>query len=261
MSDSFLNKRALVTGASSGIGAELARGLATRGANLVLAARRADRLEALAADLRQFGVKVDIAAADLADSAAREALAGQFSGIDILINNAGLGASGRFAEVEWANTARIIEVNITALTHLTRLFAPGMAARGYGRILMVSSTAAFQPVPLMAVYAATKSYVLSFGAALNVELGGKGVKTTVLCPGATESEFGEVAAANGTGEAHSGIAKYGMMGSAEVARIGLDGLAKGRGTVVSGRMNAAMALGTRLAPRGMVAQIAYKMMK
>ncbi len=258
MSQSFLNKRALVTGASSGIGAELARGLATRGANLVLVARRADRLEALAADLRQFGVKVDVTPADLADPAAREALAAAHAGIDILVNNAGLGAYGKFADTEWQRLARIIEVNIAALTHLTHLFAPGMAARGFGRILMISSTAAYQPVPLMAVYAATKAYVSSFGAAVNVELGEKGVQTTVLCPGGTESEFMEVAA---TGAKKPGLSKYGMMTSAEVARIGLDGLAKGRGTVVAGGINTAMALGARVAPSGLAAQLAYRIMK
>ena len=258
MNDSFLNKRALVTGASSGIGAELARGLATRGANLVLVARRAERLESLAADLRQFGVKADIVPADLADAAARTELAGRHSGIDILINNAGLGTYGPFAETEWERTAQIIEVNITALTHLTRLFAPGMAARGFGRILMVSSTAAYQPVPLMAAYAASKAYVSSFGTALNIELSGQNVKTTILCPGSTESEFRDVAA---PGDKKPGISNRGTMTSAEVARIGLDALAKGRTTVVAGAMNMAMATGTRLVPGAVAARVAYRIMK
>jgi short-subunit dehydrogenase len=256
MTDSFLGKHALVTGASSGIGAEIARGLAARGANLVLVARRVDRLEALAADLRQFGVTVDVAPADLADETARAALAAQHSGIDILVNNAGLGVFAPFAETEWERTAQIIEVNITALTHLTRLFTPGMAARGYGRILMVASTAAFQPVPLYAVYAATKSYVLSFATSLNVELAGKNVKVTTLCPGVTRTEFSEVA-----GQKKTGLAGRTVISAAEVARIGLDGLAKGRGTVVSGSMNAAMAMGTRFAPRQFAAQLAYRFMK
>lgn len=258
MSDSFLNKRALVTGASSGIGAELARGLATRGANLVLVARRAERLEALAADLRQFGVKVEVTPADLADEAARLDLASKISGIDILINNAGLGAYGKFSETEWERTGRIIEVNITALTHLTRLFVAGMAARNFGRILMVSSTAAYQPVPLMAVYGATKAYVSSFGVALNVELAKKNVRTTVLCPGGTESEFMDVAAREGR---RPGISKSARMSSAEVARIGLDGLAKGRPTVVAGAMNAAMTAGAKLVPGAVAAQLAYRIMK
>lgn len=256
MSESFLGKRALITGASSGIGAEIARGLAARGVDLVLVARRADRLEALAADLRQFGVKVEVAPADLADEAARIALAAQYPAIDILVNNAGLGAFGPFTETEWERTERIIEVNITALTHLTRLFAPGMAERGYGRFLMVASTAAFQPVPLYAVYAATKSYVLSFGSALNVELAERNVRTTTLCPGITKTEFSEVAS-----QRKLGFAGRTVMSAAEVARIGLDGLAKGRGTVVSGSMNAAMAAGTRFAPRGLAAKLAYRFMK
>ena len=258
MRDSFLNKRALVTGASSGIGAELARGLATRGTNLVLVARRAERLDALAADLRQFGVKVDIAPANLAEEAARADLASTYSGIDILINNAGLGAYGGFAETDWERTAQVIAVNITALTHLTRLFVPRMTERGFGRILMVASTAAYQPVPLLAVYSASKSYVLSFGMALNVELAGKGVTTTVLCPGSTESEFMDVAAQEGR---KPGIAKRDLMSSAEVARIGLDALAKGRANVVAGRMNAAMTLGTRVIPGTLAAKIAYRIMK
>jgi short-subunit dehydrogenase len=261
MSDSFLNKRALITGASSGIGAELARGLATRGAHLVLVARRAERLTALAADLRQFGVKVEIVPTDLADAAAREALAGQFPGIDILVNNAGLGATGKFTDTAWRPAAQIIEINITALTHLTRLLAPGMAARGFGRILMVSSIAAYQPAPLMAVYAASKAYVSSFGLALNVELADRGVRTTVLCPGATESEFAKVASAQGTGHSMAGTTKMGQMTSAEVARIGLDALAKGRANVVAGRLNGAMALGTRLIPGALAARIAYRIMK
>ncbi len=256
MSDAFRGRRALVTGASSGIGAELARQLAQRGANLVLVARREDRLAELARECVLFGVTAEIAPADLADPASRTDLAARFPDIDILINNAGLGAFGPFAETEWDRIERVMAVNMTALTHLTHLFAPGMAQRGFGRIMLVASTAAFQPVPLYAVYAATKSYVLSLGASLNVELAAQGVKTTVLCPGITETEFFEVAS-----QKKSAFVERTAMTSAAVARIGLDALAKGRATAVAGALNAVMAFGTRFTPRGLAAQIAYRSLK
>ncbi|OYV63014.1 MAG: oxidoreductase, partial [Acidiphilium sp. 21-62-4] len=134
MTEQFRGRRALVTGASSGIGADIARQLAQRGADLVLVARRADRLETLATECRLFGVDVETAPADLADPQASSALAARFPETDILINNAGLGAFGRFTETEYDKIERMIAVNITSLTHLTRLFAPAMAARGWGRI-------------------------------------------------------------------------------------------------------------------------------
>ena len=256
MSDAFRGRRALVTGASSGIGAELARQLAQRGANLVLVARREDRLAELARECVLFGVTAEIAPADLADPASRTDLAARFPDIDILINNAGLGAFGPFAETEWDRIERVMAVNMTALTHLTHLFAPGMAQRGFGRIMLVASTAAFQPVPLYAVYAATKSFVLSLGTSLNVELAGQGVKTTVLCPGVTETEFFDAA-----GQTRSAFTKRSAMTSAEVARIGIAALLAGRSSVVAGRSNAAMAFGTRFAPRSLAARLAFRMMK
>lgn len=256
MTDQFRGRNALITGASSGIGADLARQLAQRGANLVLVARRSDRLETLAAECRLYGVTAQVAAADLADAASHGDLAKRFPEIEILINNAGLGAFGSFAETEWDKIHQMMAVNMMALTHLTHLFAPIMVRRGWGRIMLVASTAGFQPVPLYAVYAATKAYVLSFGGALNVELAGTGVKTTVLCPGTTKTEFFEVAAQN-----KSAFVERGAMTSEEVARIGLDGLARGRSTVVAGAVNNAMAFGVRFAPRSIAAQMAYRIMK
>ncbi|OZB39933.1 MAG: oxidoreductase [Acidiphilium sp. 34-60-192] len=234
MDDHFRTKTALITGASSGIGAAMARDLAQRGANLVLVARRADRLEALAAECRLFGVTAMVAPADLADGQARADLVQRFATVDVLINNAGL----------------------TALTDLTRLFAPLMAARGYGRIMLVASTAAFQPVPLYAAYAASKSYVLSLGEALDVELAPQGVRVSVLCPGVTETEFFAVA-----DQTRSDFTKKSAMTASEVARIGLDALANGRSSVVAGTMNAAMAFGTRFAPRALAAKIAFRTIK
>ncbi|MDD2876351.1 MAG: SDR family oxidoreductase [Acidiphilium sp.] len=256
MTELFRGRRALVTGASSGIGADIARQLAQRGTNLILVARRADRLDALATECRLFGVTAETAPADLADPVARVDLAARFSDIDILINNAGLGAFGPFAETEWVKIDRMIAVNITALTHLTHLFAPAMARRGWGRIMLVASTAAFQSIPLYAVYAATKAYVLSLGTALNAELSAQGVKTTVLCPGTTTTEFFEIAS-----QKKSAFIERSAMTSAEVARIGIEGMAKGRGTVVSGVANAALAFSTRLAPRNLAARIAYHVVK
>ena len=256
MDETFRGRVALVTGASSGIGAELARGLAERGADLVLVARRQDRLEEVAASCRLFGATVDIVPADLADADARQTLADAHPEIDVLVNNAGLGVFGPFAEAEWARVGRMLEVNVTALTHLTSLYARRMESRGFGRIMQVASTAAFQPVPLYAAYAASKSFVLSFGVALDEELRAKGVRVSTLCPGVTESEFHEVA-----GQTKSGFVRKSMMTSAEAARIGLSGLAKGRPIVVAGGMNAAMALGARLAPPSLTARLAFRMMK
>ena len=256
MDDHFRTKTALITGASSGIGAAMARDLARRGAHLVLVARRAERLETLAGECRLFGVSVQVAPTDLADPAARTALAARFSDVDVLINNAGLGVFGALAETEWERVETMLAVNITALTHLTRLFATPMIARGYGRIMLVASTAAFQPVPLYAAYAASKSYVLSLGEALDVEMAARGVRVSVLCPGVTETEFFEVA-----DQARSDFVKKSAMTADEVARIGVDALAKGRSSVVAGTMNAAMAFGTRFAPRALAAKIAFRTIK
>jgi short-subunit dehydrogenase len=252
----FTGKTALVTGASSGIGADLARELARRGANVILVARRAERLEALAKELAALGVTALAAPCDIADPAARVALAAAHSQVDILVNNAGLGVFGIFVDAAWDKLDNMLEVNVVALTHLTHLFAGPMAARGYGRVLMVASTAAFQPVPLYAAYAATKAYVLSLSEALNVEFGKRGVKFTTLCPGTTQSEFFDVAV-----QKKSAFVEKSMMTSAAVAKIGVDALAAGRSGVVAGLLNTLMAFSTRLAPRSTAAKIGYLVMK
>jgi short-subunit dehydrogenase len=253
----FTGKTALVTGASSGIGADLARELARRGANVILVARRADRLASLAAELTALGVTAAAVPCDLADPAARTALAATHPGVDILVNNAGLGVFGMFADSDWNKVDNMLEVNVVALTHLTHLFGKAMAARGYGRVLMVASTAAFQSVPFYAAYAATKAYVLSLTDALNVEFSRQGVKFTTLCPGTTESEFFDVAV-----QKKSIFVQKSMMTSAAVAKIGVDALAAGKGTAVAGVMNALMAFGAqRLTPRSTAAKLGYMVMK
>jgi short-subunit dehydrogenase len=252
----FTGRTALVTGASSGIGADLARELAKRGANVVLVARRVEKLQALAAELTALGVQAAAAPCDVADAAAREALAAAHGHVDILVNNAGLGVFGPFADAAWKDIDNMLTVNITALTHLTHLFAKPMAARGYGRIMLIASTAAFQPVPLYAAYAATKAYVLSLGDALNVEYARLGVKFTTLSPGSTQSEFFDVAA-----QKKSVMVEKTMMSSAAVAKIGVNAMAAGKGSVVAGMANAIFALSTRLTPRSVNAKIAYRIMK
>jgi uncharacterized protein len=236
---------ALVTGASSGIGAALARELAKDGHDLVLTARREAPMQVLAAELEAYGAAAAVIAADLSRPGAAARLAGDLEGrglaVEVLIGNAGLGAVGRFDRVDPTRIADMLNVNIVALTELTRLLVPGMIARQRGRIMLVGSTAGFLPGPGMAVYFATKAYVLSLGEALAQELRGTGVGVTTLCPGATATEFFEVA-----GSEH-GVVRA-MMSAAEVARIGYNGLKAGRRVVIAGLHNRVLAMGSRYAP-------------
>jgi len=193
-----MSNTALVTGASAGIGEELAWVHAERGGDLVLVARRADRLDALAAAIRdEHGVAVEVIAMDLAKSTAPKRLATRLEElgleIDVLINNAGLGAHGEFHESPWSRQQQMLQLNIVALTELTHLLVQGMVERGRGRILNVGSTAGFLPGPLQAVYYASKAYVNSFSQAIANELQGTGVTVTALCPGPVATEFQEVA--------------------------------------------------------------------
>lgn len=252
----FTGRTAMITGASSGIGVDIARELAAHGASIVLVARRTERLEAVAAELNAIGVSATAVPCDLADPAARIVLAATQPGIDILVNNAGVGVFGMFSDSNWDDVANMLNVNITALTHLTHLFAAPMAARGWGRVMMVASTAAFQPVPLYAAYAATKAYVLSLSEALNVEYKSNGLKFTALCPGTTASEFFDVAH-----HKKSYLVEKSMMTSAAVAKVGIDALVKNKSSVVAGLANAAMAFGTRLSPRSLSAKLSYQIMK
>jgi short-subunit dehydrogenase len=248
---------ALITGASSGIGLELARLFARDGYDLVLVARRREKLETLGAELaRRHGIRFRAIAADLADPAAGPEIARQLAAaaveIDVLVNNAGFGGLGAFAKTDLETERRMIQVNITALTALTKLFLPGMLARRRGRILNVGSTAGFAPGPMMAVYYATKAYVISLSEALAEELRGSGVSVTVLCPGATLTEFQTVAHVERTRLFRlPGV----VMDAKAVARGGYAGLMRGKRMIVPGVFNRVLLLVIRLSPRGLVVRV------
>lgn len=248
---------ALVTGASAGIGKELARILAREGHDLVLVARRENELQALADELRQrhsadsVVAAVDLAAPDAGDQVLR---AVGDRALDVLVNNAGFGGVGPFAERERDADRRMLAVNVVALTDLTKLFLPGMVARGRGHVLNVASTAAFVPGPFMAVYYASKAYVLSLSQALAEELSGTGVTVTCLCPGVTESEFHVVA-----GTDDQPLTKTPMtMTSEAVAEAGYAAMMRGKRVEIPGAINK-LAKGARFAPTAMVTKIVRRM--
>lgn len=246
----------LITGASGGIGYELAKLCARDHYNLVLVARSADRLHQVAAELQtQFGTNVKTVALDLTAALAPKFLFDQLTreniDIDILINNAGFGAFGEFAVIPEDEILGQIQLNVTALTHLTKLFLAPMLAHRSGRIMNVASTAAFQPGPLMAVYYATKAYVLSFSEALANELCPSGVTVTCFCPGATNTDFAKRA-----GSENSRLFKQlGGMKVETVARDGYRGLMAGKTLVISGARNWVVAESVRFAPRRMVTAV------
>jgi uncharacterized protein len=248
-------KTVLITGASTGIGLEFAKLFAQDHYRLILTARQEQRLNDLAAQLQQaHGVAVAVHALDLVNAAAPDqlftAVERAATPVDVLINNAGFGTFGFFAESDLRTQLDMIQLNVTALTHLTRLFLPGMLQRRQGRILNVASTAAFQPGPLMAVYYATKAYVLSFSEALANEVVGSGVTVSVLCPGPTTTEFQERAGMNG-----SGLMRLPFMDARAVARIGYRGLFRNRTVIVPGFRNKLLAHASRHAPRKFVTRL------
>jgi uncharacterized protein len=247
---------ALVTGASSGIGYELAKILAREGHDVALVARSVDQLEKIAADLTaDFGVRAVPVPEDLADPEAPDRIferlrAAEFQ-VDVLVNNAGFGALGRFAVSDTADQVDMVQVNVAAVTHLSRLFVQGMVERGSGRILNVASTAAFQPGPFMAVYFASKAFVLSFSEALSEELRETGVTVTVLCPGPTVTGFQKRA-----GMERAPIGGRMVTGRAAfVARRGYAGMAKGKRVVIPGLFNRLGALLPRFVPPGLTTRI------
>ena len=242
--------RALVTGASGGIGLEIARVLAPDH-DLVLVARSAAKLEALAAELGG----AHVIAADLSDPAAVAKIAAEVPEVDVLVNNAGVGDFGPFAEADADKTLAMIQLNVTALTALTRQYLPGMLARGSGRILNVASTASFQPGPLMAVYYATKAYVLSFTEAIAEEVRGSGVKVTALCPGPTSSGFQAAADM----ELSPLVANRKLPSAAEVAAYGVKALEHGDVVAVPGLVNKVMAGSVRFTPRPVIRRLVRKL--
>src|SRR6266567_1226155 len=243
----------LITGAAAGIGYELAKLFARDHHNLVLVARSAAKLGQVAAELQVHGITVKTIALDLSTPLAPKFLFDQLldTPIDILLNNAGFGAFGDFAEMPEEEILGQIELNVTALTQLTRLFLPPMVQRHSGRIMNVASTAAFQPGPLMAVYYATKAYVLSFSEAIANELRHSGVTVTCFCPGATHTGFAKRAGTEGSRL----FKQLGAMNADKVALDGYRALMQGRTVAFSGAHNWLVAQSTRFAPRKLVTAI------
>lgn len=251
-------KWALVTGASAGIGRALAEQLAAGGANLVLTARRVDRLQQLAADLAvRHGVQAQAFPADLTRPEAPAAIhaftEGKHLEIELLANNAGFGAFGYTQEIDESRLLDMVQVNCAAVLRLTRIYLPPMIERRSGDILIVASTAAFQPVPFIAAYAATKAFDLIFAEGLAEEVRGFGVRVCALCPGSTNTEFQHVA------EQPDRAFRFAETAD-KVARVGLEALAEGKSSVISGGRNRWMVFGERFAPRSFVAKMAAKVM-
>ena len=252
-------KWALVTGASAGIGKALAEELAKGGTNLVLTARREDRLRSIAHKLSSsHGIRSEIFVADLAQPGAPEAIF-QFTQhkgltIDLLVNNAGFGQYGELHKTETDRLLQMVQVNCTAVVHLTRLFVPAMVARRGGDVLIVASTAAFQAVPYITTYAASKVFDLYLAEGLAEELEPYGIRVCALCPGTTTSEFHEIAG-------HPAHSKGREQSAETVARNGLKALAAGKSYVISGLANYLGAHGERLVPRRFVTRVAAKLFR
>ena len=253
---------ALITGASGGIGYELAKLFAADHHNVVLVARSVGKLTKFADDLqRQYGVSAKPIALDLTAAPAPQFLFDQLQresiAVDVLVNNAGYGRMGKFSELSLEDNLGQIQLNITALTHVTKLFLSPMLERRSGKILNVASTAGFQPGPLMAVYYATKAYVISFSEALANELSGSGVTVTCLCPGATDTGFQSRAGTENT----MLFRKLRPMDAETVARDGYRGLMTGNTLVISGFRNWLLAEATRFGPRKLVTAMSRKVME
>jgi len=255
---SYHNQTALITGASSGIGAAFAREFAARGAHLIIVARRLDRLETLAEEIRALHtVEVTVIDADLSKSNGAAGLAKKIGSakVDILVNNAGFGHIGLVADEDLGVLTDEITLNVLALTQLTNIFVPGMVGRKVGTIINVASTAAYQPIPNMAIYAATKAYVLSFTEALWGELEGTGVKALALCPGGTATEFFDVAGGR--------VASSVLAPVSDVVNTAFRALEKKNSppSVVVGRTNKMMSGVQPFIPRATIIRVAGRIFK
>jgi uncharacterized protein len=256
------NTTAIVTGASSGIGAEIARELARRGHGLTLVARREDRLKALADELAQaHSVRTEVVAADLTDADSRGELPALLEArglrVDILVNNAGFTTMGPVYRGDRAAELALIRTNVEAVVDLCTLFVPGMVTRHRGAVLNTASTAAFQPLPGQAGYGASKAFVLSYGRALGAELRGTGVSVTTLCPGPVETGFAEAAGMTDD-EAAESLPKFMWIPAVDVARAAVEGLAAGRTVVIPGTANRAAAGLAHLAPKALLVPLLAK---
>jgi hypothetical protein len=257
--ESFQGKSVLITGASSGIGPELAKLFAEDGAEIILVARREKWLTLLAEQLySRFGTRVEFLPADLSlpDTPfdIYKILGDKKIPVDVLVNNAGFGMYGPFENCDVKRTIELFAVNMESLVMLTRAFLPQMIEKGKGAILNVASTAGFQPLPMQSIYGASKAFVLSFSEALHHEVRAKGVTVTCLCPGPTETEFFQAA---GYPERVRFLRKKPMHPS-EAAKVGFEALKKGKMTVIPGPLNRFLAFSVRFAPRTLAAAIAKK---
>ena len=252
-------RHALVTGASSGLGADFARELARRGASLTLVARREDRLRMLQGELSAAGAEAEVVVLDLNDPAAPDRLLAAATerrrSVDVLVNNAGFGLYGPFSKLDGERERAMLELDMIVPVHLTKLFLPGMLERRAGWILNIASIGAYQPSPLYASYSAAKSFVLNFTEALSYELRGSGVRATALSPGIVATEFLQVA-----GQQATRYQRLAMMDSPAVARIGIEAMLAGRPSLVPGRLNAASVWANRLVPRRVSTALAHRMM-
>jgi hypothetical protein len=256
-----MSKTALITGASSGIGYELAKRFARDGVNLVLVARDQEKLSRIAGELQSPGVSVRTVGADLSravsPSEILDATRAANINVDFLVNNAGFGASSFFADSDLQADLDMMQVNMVSLVHLTRLYLPGMRQRGVGGILNVASTAAFQPGPLMALYYASKAFVLSFTEAIAEELRGTALTATALCPGPTATDFQRRAKIEGIRLMKSKA--IAMMTASEVAEIGYRGFLAGKAVIIPGVLNKFAIQLLRVSPRALVPRITRKL--
>lgn len=255
------DRTAVVTGASQGIGAEIARVLARRGHGVTLVARSVSKLEALAEELRALGVRVEVIAADLTDRSARAGLLGAVEArgltAEILVNNAGLSTLGPVAAADPDAEMAMVELDVVAPVDLCTRFLPGMVERRRGAVLNVASTAAFQPLPGQAGYGAGKVFVLSYTQSLAAELKGTGVTATTLCPGPVETGFGARAGFSDE-DAHDALPPIMWVEASEVARVAVEGLDKGRLVVIPGAANKIAAALSQVTPRSLLLPILAK---